>query len=335
MKKEIVKVIVVFVITTIILTLSLTVGVNKVNIKSDSSQQAEQYKGVIKLWHIDTFEGGVGSRADFLSKNAVNFEKRNNGVFVLVTTHTIESVNEKILNGEYPDILSYGTGVFPEKVLELHLDKTFYYGNINGKSYAIPWCRGGYAILANADKVSEITKTIKSAVISYSGVTQPLTALCLDGYEVENYTIKQTNDAYYDFVTGKVNYLVGTQRDVHRVKARQMNAIIEPIKNYNDIYQYFSLTSTDSEKIDICESFMKYVLSEQVQRNLVNIGMFSVYNQIDYSDENLKQMQDETNFTYGVNFTKSIKMHEEIFSLSKEVLNGNTEYIKKLKNIVN
>ena len=47
---------------------------------------------VLVMWHVDTFEGGTGSRQDFLMKTAVAFEKENGGVYVSVVKHSEESV---------------------------------------------------------------------------------------------------------------------------------------------------------------------------------------------------------------------------------------------------
>ena len=35
------------------------------------------FSGVIELWNVDTFEGGSVSRAAFLEKRAIEFEKKN------------------------------------------------------------------------------------------------------------------------------------------------------------------------------------------------------------------------------------------------------------------
>ena len=67
---------------------------------------------VLVMWHVDTFEGGTGSRQDFLMKSAVEFEKQNNGVLVSVIKHTEESVHENFSRGILPDMISFGVGVY-------------------------------------------------------------------------------------------------------------------------------------------------------------------------------------------------------------------------------
>ena len=36
--------------------------------------EVEGYKQILELWHIDSFEGGIGSRRDFLLKRAISFD---------------------------------------------------------------------------------------------------------------------------------------------------------------------------------------------------------------------------------------------------------------------
>ena len=43
---------------------------------------------VVRLWNIDTFEGGRGSRTAFLSRIAAAYEKGNPGALVMVSSYT-------------------------------------------------------------------------------------------------------------------------------------------------------------------------------------------------------------------------------------------------------
>ena len=69
------------------------------------------YKGVLNLWHVETFEGGCGSRANFLKKRAIEFESKNKGVLVSVQTYTPEQVVQKLNDGAKFDLISYSYGV--------------------------------------------------------------------------------------------------------------------------------------------------------------------------------------------------------------------------------
>ena len=66
------------------------------------------HKMILTLWNIDVFEGGMWSRADFLS--AVASEYAKDGVLVMVVSHTIDSAKEMIKRGNTPDMISFGVG---------------------------------------------------------------------------------------------------------------------------------------------------------------------------------------------------------------------------------
>ena len=65
-------------IISIIIVLSFVftvfIGRHKIQEQSKITNPAE-YKGIISLWQIDGFEGGSGSRKQFLLKVARDFEK--------------------------------------------------------------------------------------------------------------------------------------------------------------------------------------------------------------------------------------------------------------------
>ena len=86
-------------IVSVAIVLSLTftafIGKDKINEQSKITAPSE-YKGIISLWQIDGFEGGSGSRKQFLLKVAREFEKKNNGVLVMVINHTFLSAKENV-----------------------------------------------------------------------------------------------------------------------------------------------------------------------------------------------------------------------------------------------
>ena len=63
---------------------TLFFGKNFIYRKAES-EGAKNYKGIINVWQIDSFEGGTGSRKNFLSDVARTFEKKNDGVLVMVS----------------------------------------------------------------------------------------------------------------------------------------------------------------------------------------------------------------------------------------------------------
>ena len=58
--------------------------------RSDLFVAGARFEGILELWHIESFEGGVGSRAGWLKKRSTAFEKQNKGCLVNVTVLTPE-----------------------------------------------------------------------------------------------------------------------------------------------------------------------------------------------------------------------------------------------------
>ena len=104
------------------------------------SEKAEA-RTVVRVWNIDTFEGGKGSRTAFLKSVARELKGE---VYYLVTSYTPEGALSAFAEGEAPDILSFGVGLseFAERLLPLK--REFAGGELGGKTLAYPWCMGGY-----------------------------------------------------------------------------------------------------------------------------------------------------------------------------------------------
>ena len=83
-----------------------------------------QYKTVLTVWHIDTFEGGTGSRADFLSSSLKPLS--NDGVVTFVKTQTTESMEkafEKYYTQKYFDVIKILEKIEPILPVELLAEK--------------------------------------------------------------------------------------------------------------------------------------------------------------------------------------------------------------------
>ena len=77
--------------------------------KQNTIKKVEGYKQILELWHIDSFEGGIGSRKDFLLKTSLSYEKKNK-VLISVVSHTISSATIALKN-KVPDMISCGNGL--------------------------------------------------------------------------------------------------------------------------------------------------------------------------------------------------------------------------------
>lgn len=310
---------------------TLFYGKNKISNKALLGE-TENYKGIITLWQVDSFEGGIGSRKQFLLKASRSFERKNPGVLVMVIEHTEESLKEELKKGILPDMISFGAGVEITGLNQLNF-KTVSGGMIGDKVYATAWCRGGYSIIANPKLTSKIDENLDNLIVSQAKYTQPLTALYLEEYKTNELKIKQPMDAYVEFVLGKTPYLLGTQRDIIRLERREMEVISKPLEQFNDLYQYICVTATDSVKNFYSQNFIEHLLSEEIQKSIKEIGMFSTTLSVDYDNEHLIAMQKLNNFSTVSAFSSAIEL-KQMQENSLLLLGGRLELENKIKNML-
>ena len=216
---------------------------------------------VLSVWNVDTFEGGRGSRTSFLKRVAQRAEAGQENVFYHVISYTAEGLQEAFSRGETPDILSFGVGV--EQVDAVPLGRTF-----AGSDLAVPWCRGAYYLFSLQDNFPE-TPPSGSVVLSSGGENLVEASAYFAGIEGKT---EESLTAYLDFLGGKYDYLLGTQRDVCRFSSRGVTVYSKLLPSYCDLYQYVSILSR--EYADACLEFVALLLSEDVQATLSEIGMY-------------------------------------------------------------
>ena len=315
----------------LIASLLVTMFVGKYKILEDIEiLEQKQYKGIITLWHVDGFEGGSGSRKQFLLKVAREFEKQNQGVLVMVTNHTFTSVKESINNGQMPDLISYSNGTEITGAMELDNERKVVSGFIGQKNYATAWCRGGYVLIKNNNAKDNEQNTI---IVSQAEYTQPLVALMLEGLEFDNIEVYEPMDAYVKFTANKTAYFLGTQRDVVRLNNRGMQVDCQPLTAFNDLYQYISLTGQDQDKNVYAKKFIDYLLSDNVQIQLNKICMLSPYLSVENQIESLNAMQKVSGFKSISAFCHADEL-KQIQTISLSAIKGNQEDINKIKNML-
>lgn len=294
----------------------------------------EQYKGIITMWQIDSFEGGIGSRKQFLLKAARSFEKSNSGVLIMVIDQTVEGAKENIKEGVYPDLISFGAGADISGFSELFVEQKVLGGMVGDKCFATAWCRGGYALISNPLICADIENLteIESLLVSQGQYTQPLAALAFEGIVAKNVEVLAPMDAYVKFVSGKTPYFLGTQRDVNRLLNRGFEFRLKPINEYNDLYQYVCITGKEQVKRYYSEKFIEHLLSEKVQKSLSEIGMYSPYFTVDYeiNEHNLMQ-KIQSKITVSA-FTSSEQL-KEMQTLSLLFYKGDKEALNKIKKL--
>ncbi|MCM1042883.1 MAG: ABC transporter substrate-binding protein [Corallococcus sp.] len=279
-----------------------------------------KYEGVIELWHIETFEGGSGSRASWLSARAAKFEKKHKGLYVHVSDYTYEQALDKLQSGETFDMVSFSAGVGNALLRYLMPAETAASGSFlqggeaDGVQYALPYSAGVYAMFARQSdldklkvtdlganafnlqttkKIGKNTVEIVSFECGFGRFNSPLTALAQTPSKGKlNPDYAQTQyQAYEKFVSGKkCTALLGTQRDMYRLSNRYKNGKIDalvcvPLQGYTDLVQYVAISADAGQKTQSAREFVQYLTSEEVQKTLTNISMFSPCGYSLYTDD--------------------------------------------------
>ena len=293
------------------------------------------YQSVISLWQIDGFEGGIGSRKQFLLGVARKFEKKCDGVLIMVSNQTIEGANQTLKDGNYPDVISFSNGINVAKMSEIKVEKQSKEGKISNTQYAVTWCMGGYVLIANPNLVSsfENLKEIDQLLVSQGEYTQPLIALSLEGITAKNVEVLKPMDAYVKFVTGKVSYFLGTQRDIFRLNNRGMEVLTLPLNKFSDLNQHISITTTDQMKRYYAQEFINFLLSDEIQHSLNKIGMFSRFHKVSYDNDCLVKMQKLSDFQ---TISAFIDKHNLSYlqNLSLDGVKGDEESLNKIKKLL-
>lgn len=127
-----------------------------------------EFQGILRLWNIDSFEGGSLPKSSFLEKTAMLFEKQNKGVFIMVQNMTEDEVISSVKNGIYPDMVCFGTGMnkfFNGKFhrlddsIGLSLLPNFYSAGLSEGSFvASPIMAGAYSLISTNERIEMANK---------------------------------------------------------------------------------------------------------------------------------------------------------------------------------
>ena len=296
------------IIATVLIPVYMIVFLLFIMPKTHSQEIPKTNTEIAQLWHVDLFEGGSGSRADFLMKRAVEYEKQFAGKYVLVKSLTYEQLLNNLAEGRGADIYSFGAGLAIELLPRLRAfsgniavyDNLLQSGVAEDKVFGVPWCAGAYVIAGISELVpqgenfSKLLFTsarkkgkiqLKSFVTGYAPFNNPLLAafaaddslrLSQDSFD-ENLELSQ-KDAFSKFASKNHSvFLLGTQRDAVRISQRADAAdfSVQPLGGFTDLICYLGV-SKDTKCLSLCTGFIEFVLSPKSQYKLSSINMFSV-----------------------------------------------------------
>ncbi len=289
------------------------------------SMKTEDYKALLTIWQIDSFEGGKGSRTAFLRSISLGFTKQNKGVLTLVIPHTVKSAQKAISEGKIPDIISVGAcGLdFSAYQKEMGSFSVEGGGTLNGKRYFTAWARGGYFKLSKGNGES---------LIAYENdYNSSLIALALSSCVANNLKIMEREEALQAFIRGKNVSLIGTHRDVVRLQNRGVEFEFDVLSEFCDLYQYALITSKDNEYYS--RLFVNYLLTDGVQNKLVDISMLSTVKGGLYSDNEPFSRLERQAVKYTVSPFIDESAIKNLYALAKEVLNGQKSKEELIKHL--
>ena len=300
-------------------------------------QAPENYKGVLELWNVEAFEGGIGSREAWLINKAAKFEQANTGLFVHITSLTVEQMETKLQTGETFDMICFSRGagcIVLDKLAPISESVGFVKenfllsGQVEGKQYAMPLYTGAYCLFARVEqlrpeqlvqnaltqtytrKVGKNTVELQPMVCGFTPYNSPLSALAMSGGKGKANKISEDitqYQAYEQFVANRTAVtLLGTQRDIYRLTQRESNGKIEqlgfaPLGGYTDLVQYVGVSSTAGDKATACQEYISYLLSETTQSTLVNLSLFSVLETTFYTSDRYLQCEQLLSSAYVPN----------------------------------
>ena len=180
---------------------------------------------------------------------------------------------------------------------------------------AIPWSYSMYCLISSASRIEKAGKNYKNNLkelalnLSFDQKLKKSTkhtySLTFGGNEFSNavniftreFSVNLNNEvkmknidekynkntfyeAYVNFINNKASVLLGTNRDVFRMENRKFagketDVIYEPLLSFSDLVNYVSITTAETKKKKVCLDFIKFLLSERVQKSINNIGLFS------------------------------------------------------------
>lgn len=287
---------------SIIITALIFMAINT----DKQSNNNEKTMAVLTIWQIDSFEGGKGSRANYLQTLWDQCFKDSN-VYVNVVSLTAFAARQNITNGILPDIISYGAGTYGIESI------------IRGEVPFYTWAHGGYCFLAVDDGADFSDIDYQNTVVNKGIDNLSGAAALICG--VEKAAISTPTGAYVSLIQGKYKYLLGTQRDIYRLKTRGVNFKVKPITEFNDLYQNISVTSTDTKKVEFAQKFIKYLLNNQ--KNITKLGLMG---NDKYYDDEMSQME-SLNYENKLISPVSENTHIELLSA---IENSDINLLKKL-----
>lgn len=275
--------------------------------KTSAENNAEM--AVLNVWQIDSFEGGRGSRSEYLKNVGTQFTKISS-CYVKVTALTAAAARENLKAGTVPDLISYGAGTYGVE------------NYITGKTPYVCWCNGGYCFLTVDETADFSDITADNTVINRGTDNLYGAAALLCG--INGATVEKSTGAYVSLINGKYKYLLGTQRDIFRLTTRGVAFKVKPVTEFNDLYQNISITAKDAKLQLQAQKFIDFLLSKSF--DVTKVGLMA--DGLKIYDDAMSALE---GLTYDCRLTSPVS-EQTRKEIEQAIANGD---IKMLKNFLN
>lgn len=245
---------------------------------------------IYELWHIESFEGGGANRQNYLNKISLSYEKQHPTSLFMIKLIDANQL-EDALKQNTPHIISFSEQA-ANTVLPYLKNFDNEYGvnsnfiesaTYNGKLMAIPYIASGYCYFTK--------KNSSGPLQLYTANNNLHNAVSITSSEINNNQTLSSYECYSKFVNNTNIKLLGTARDLFRIKNLEnlgrFSVIYEPVSTFTDLIQYIGITSTNPEVI----KFVQFILSDTNQYNLSQLSLFSTKNLKLYNNDVYSQME--------------------------------------------
>lgn len=281
-------------------------------------------KTVLSLWHCDTVPGGKNSRATILKDIAYEFHQRDKDVYVIINVYDFEEMVQKLKEGEYPDLISFGNNsqdVLPY-LMEYKGDVAFFEElesavSVQGKIMAVPWCYGKYYKICGEKSFLYC----KDLTIPFAFIKSAKEENKQEKVEIKN----GIEDCYLGGIKNG-NAFIGTNRELTKILTRvdnnkmNMPEILE-IEEYSDLINAIGICK-DSQKVKECQRFLAYLQSEKAQSKVARLNLFSSVGYKLYNGLFLSKFEEIKGNTYFENVFLSKENKEKKIELANKVILG-------------
>lgn len=245
---------------------------------------------IYELWHIESFEGGGANRQNYLNQICLKYEKENPSTLFMVKRIKAEQLGD-MLKENIPHLISFG-----EQVAKTLLPYLNYFDNeyniqdnflesakYNRNLLALPYIASGYCYFTKINNVKNFEL--------YTANDNLHSASHLITENINNNQTLSSYDCYVKFVNNSNIKLLGTARDLFRIKNLESNGRFDinyqPLSTFTDLIQYMGKTTNDKE----ISRFIDFLMNYENQQGLSKLSLFSTTQLKLYSEPTYMQME--------------------------------------------